>query len=75
MDLRAGGQFCVVIPDKDVVIAITADTGSMQGELAIIWDKLLPAFQATALPVNAAGQEKLKQLISQLQAHPAKTAK
>ena len=66
----AAGQFCVVIPDKDVVIAITALTGNMQGELNAIWDKLYPAFGAEALPDDAAGQEKLKQAIANLEAHP-----
>jgi CubicO group peptidase (beta-lactamase class C family) len=71
----ANGQLCVVIPEKDVVIAITADTGNFQGEMNAIWDKLLPAFQAEALPDVAAGQEKLKQVIAQLEAHPAKKGK
>jgi CubicO group peptidase (beta-lactamase class C family) len=68
----AGGQLCVVIPDKDTVIAITADTGNFQGEMNAIWDKLYPAFQAETLPEDAAGQEKLKQVIANLEAHPAK---
>jgi len=68
----ANGQLCVVIPDKDAVIAITADTGNFQGEMNAIWDKLYPAFQADALPDDAAGQEKLKQEIANLEAHPAK---
>jgi len=68
----ANGQLCVVIPDKDAVIAITADTGNFQGEMNAIWDKLYPAFQAEALPEDAAGQEKLKQVIANLEAHPAK---
>ncbi len=63
----AGGQFCVVIPDKDVVIAITADTGDMQGELNAIWDKLYPAFQSGPLPADATGQEKLKEAIAKLE--------
>jgi CubicO group peptidase (beta-lactamase class C family) len=71
----AGGQLCVVIPDKDVVIAITADTGEFQNEMNAIWDKLYPAFQAGALPEDAAGQEKLKQKIAKLEAHPAKKGK
>src|SRR5208282_3182498 len=71
----ANGQFCVVMPDQDAVIAITADTGDMQAELNVVWDKLLPAFQAGALANNAAAQEKLKQEIANLQAHPAKKAK
>ena len=71
----ASGQFCVVIPDKDAVVAITAETGNMQGELNAIWDNLYPAFQAEALPEDAAGQEKLKQVIAKLEAHPAKKGK
>ena len=68
----AGGQLCVVIPDKDAVIAITADTGDMQAELNAIWDNLYPAFQTEALPADAASQEKLKQAVAALEAHPAK---
>jgi CubicO group peptidase (beta-lactamase class C family) len=71
----AGGQLCVVIPDKDAVIAITADTGNFQGEMNAIWDKLLPAFQAEALPDDAAAQEQVKQVIAKLEAHPAKKVK
>jgi len=71
----AGGQFVVVIPDKDAVIAITADTGNMQAELDVIWEKLLPAFVSEALPEDAAGQEKLKQVTARLEAHPAKKAR
>jgi CubicO group peptidase (beta-lactamase class C family) len=68
----AAGQFCVVIPDQDAVIAITAQTGDMQAELNVVWDKLLPAFHADALPEDAAGDEKLKQAEANLEAHPAK---
>ena len=66
----ASGQFCVVMPDQDAVIAITAQTGNMQGELNAIWDNLLPAFQSEALPEDADTQEKLKQDCSNLVAHP-----
>lgn len=68
----AGGQFCVVMRDQDAVVAITAQTGDMQGELNAIWDKLLPAFQAEELPGNPAAQEKLKAVVANLEAHPAK---
>ena len=71
----AGGQFVVMIPEKDAVIAITADTGNMQGELNAIWDKLLPGFKDETLPEDATGQEKVKQMISRLEAHPANKAK
>jgi CubicO group peptidase (beta-lactamase class C family) len=71
----AGGQLCVVIPDKDVVIAITADSNNFQGEMNAIWDKLYPAFQAGALTENPAVQGKLKQAVAKLEAHPAKKEK
>lgn len=68
----AAGQFVVVIPDKDAVIAITADTGNMQGELNAVWDKLWPAFGDKSLPDDAAGREKLSKALAGLEAHPAK---
>jgi len=68
----AGGQLCVVIPDKDAVIAITADTGEFQREMNAIWDKLYPAFQADPLPDDAAGRQRLKEALAHLEAHPAK---
>lgn len=71
----ASGQFCIVIPDEDAVIAITALTGDMQAELNVVWDKLYPAFEDHPLPDDAAGQEALQDAIAHLQAHPAKKAK
>jgi len=71
----ANGQFCVVIPDKDVVVAITAQTGNMQSELNLVWEKLSPAFGNQTLPDDAAGEEKLKQRIGNLEAHPANRGK
>ena len=66
------GQICLVIPEQDAVIAITARTGQMQTELDLVWEKLLPAFRAEPLPADAAAQEKLKQELAGLTAHPAK---
>ena len=68
----AGGQLCVVIPDKDAVIAITADTGNFQGEMNAIWDRLYPAFKPEPLPEDRAGEEALKQAVAHLEVHPAK---
>lgn len=62
----AFGQLCVVMPDQDVVIAVTADTKDMQGELNVVWDKLLPAFQAAPLPENPEAQAKLKEKMANL---------
>jgi CubicO group peptidase (beta-lactamase class C family) len=68
----AGGQLMVMIPDKDAVVAITADTGNFQGEMNAIWDHLYPAFKDEALPDDAAGQDKVKEAIAKLEAHPQK---
>jgi len=38
----AQGQYIIVIPDKNTVIATTANIGNMQGEINYIWDYLLP---------------------------------
>ena len=68
----AAGQLCVVIPDKDVVVAITADTGNFWGEMYAIWEKLYPEFGDKPLADEFAGQEKLKEATAKLEAHPAK---
>ena len=62
----AAGQFCLVLPEQDAVVAITAQTNDMQGQLNIVWDKLLPAFQGGSLPEDAAALEKLKATLSGL---------
>ncbi len=62
----AFGQFCIVLPEQDAVVAITANAKDMQAELNVVWDKLLPAIQASALPENAGEQKKLSQTISAL---------
>ena len=66
------GQICLVMPEQDAVVAITAQTGQMQTELDLVWQKLLPAFRAEALPPNEAGQAKLKQVAASLSAPPAR---
>ncbi|HVJ83676.1 MAG TPA: serine hydrolase [Planctomycetia bacterium] len=60
------GQFCIVLPEHDAVIAITADTGDMQKPLNLIWEKLLPALQPSPLPESAGDQAKLTELCKNL---------
>ena len=64
----ANGQFCIVLPEQDAVIAITANTRDMQAELNVVWDNLLPAFQAKKLPANQSEQAKLKDTLANLTA-------
>ncbi|MEQ1828822.1 MAG: serine hydrolase [Pirellula sp.] len=62
------GQFCIVIPDQKVVIAITANTSDMQAELNVVWDNLLPALSDKPLPENNEAHSKLKEAMSKLKA-------
>ncbi|MEV6404882.1 serine hydrolase domain-containing protein [Streptomyces bobili] len=45
----AYGQFCLVLPEHDAVIATTAATHDMQGLLNLVWEHLLPAFHPAPL--------------------------
>ncbi|MGV3483598.1 MAG: serine hydrolase domain-containing protein [Planctomycetaceae bacterium] len=62
------GQFCLVLPEQDAVIAITANTGNMQAQLNLVWEHLLPAFHAETLPEDAAEHAKLQAASSGLSA-------
>ena len=62
----AFGQFCIVLPEQDAVVAITADTRNMQAELNVVWDKLLPAFQSGPLEADADEAKKLKEALANL---------
>ena len=37
------GQFCIVLPDFETVVTMTANLSDMQGELDLVWDFVLPA--------------------------------
>ena len=62
----AFGQLCVVLPDQDAVVAITAGTSDLGGVLALIWDHLLPAFGPDALPEDADAQAALGKRLAEL---------
>jgi hypothetical protein len=53
-----------------MMVVITANTKDMQGELNVVWDKLLPAIQPQASPENAEEQAKLKQTLNNLAVRP-----
>lgn len=62
------GQFCIVLPEQDAVIAITANTGNMQAQLNLVWDKLLPALHSDKLPENPEELARLKATMATLKA-------
>jgi CubicO group peptidase (beta-lactamase class C family) len=46
----AFGQYCVVMPEQDAVVAITSGVKDMQAVLNVLWDNLLPEFKTSPLP-------------------------
>lgn len=62
----AFGQFCIVLPEQDAVIAITSGLKDMQAVLNLVWDKLLPAFQSGVAPENEADAKRLQQKLKSL---------
>ena len=68
----AYGQFIIVMPDQDAVIAIQADLGNMQKEIQLVWDYLLPAIQDKPLPEDKAAEAALKQKLASLAIAPPK---
>ncbi len=56
----ANGQYIIVLPEKDAVIAIQSETNNMQGEINLVWQYLLPAFQDKKLAKNKAQLANLK---------------
>ncbi len=63
----AFGQYCIVMPDYDAVLAITSGLGDMQKPMNLVWDILLPAMQSEPLPENPQTQKKLQEKLTTLQ--------
>lgn len=62
----AFGQYCIVMPDQDAVIAITSGVDDMQAVLNKVWEHLLPAMQPAALPEDAASNNALREQLASL---------
>src|SRR5664279_2121312 len=62
----AYGQYIIVMPDQDAVIAITAETPDMQDELNLVWEYLLPSIKGDKLADDAATSSALKQRLASL---------
>jgi CubicO group peptidase (beta-lactamase class C family) len=60
----AYGQFCVVLPELDVVLALTGQSLDMQAVLDAAWQHLLPAVDAA--DVEAAGDTGLEARLASL---------
>jgi CubicO group peptidase (beta-lactamase class C family) len=62
----AFGQYCIVLPRQDGVIAITAGVRDMQAVLNLVWDKLLPGMKPGKLEEDDASRSKLERTLKNL---------
>ena len=62
----AHGQFCLVLPQYDAVVAITSGTRDMGSVMNLVWERLVPALKAGPLPVDAASHRKLTDKLATL---------
>jgi len=54
------GQFCIVLPDQDAVVVMTANTTNMQAQLSLVWEHLLGEFLEKPLPEAPENREILE---------------
>ncbi|MBU3191366.1 beta-lactamase family protein [Clostridium bowmanii] len=62
----AFGQYCVVMPDQDMVVAINSGIDDMQPVLSLIWKHLLPQLGKGILTDNAEGYDELTEKLLSL---------
>jgi hypothetical protein len=55
----AFGQYMLILPQYDAVVAITSGVRDMQAVMNLVWDKLLPEMKAAPLAPNAVAQREL----------------
>jgi CubicO group peptidase (beta-lactamase class C family) len=58
----AFGQFCLVLPEKDAVVAITSESFNLQASLKLIWDNLLPALKDSPIVYDKQTLKSLRNL-------------
>jgi CubicO group peptidase (beta-lactamase class C family) len=66
----AFGQYCIVVPARDLVIAVTSGTDSMQLLPDLVWDVILPGLRPAALPPNKATHSALTSRLADLRLVP-----
>jgi hypothetical protein len=66
----AFGQFCIVMPEQDAVVAITSGVKDMQAVLNLVWDKLLPAMGSAPLATDDDARKKLEGKLAGLSLRP-----
>lgn len=68
----AFGQYCIVMPQHDAVLAITSGVSDMQAVLNAVWDHVLPALanEHETLPADDATLGRLRERVAALHVPP-----
>jgi len=70
----AFGQFSMIFPKLDTVVAITSESISTKDTMQIVWDVLLPEMRDAPLPKNSPAHSKLLGELKALKYDPPKMA-
>ena len=62
----AFGQYCVVMPEQNAVLAINSGLLDMQSILDKVWEHLLPAMRSEALPTDSQAEDRLRDKLASL---------
>ncbi len=63
----AFGQYCIVVPEKDAVIAITSESRDMGASMQLVWDHILPAMKTDGLTLSPSpNAEQVKKVAASL---------
>ncbi|MNO22976.1 6-aminohexanoate-dimer hydrolase [compost metagenome] len=69
----AFGQFCIVLPEQEAVLAMTSGTNDLQGVLNGVWEHLLKAFdkgEGSLADEDAAAEKDLQHVLEGLYIEP-----
>jgi hypothetical protein len=68
----AFGQFSLVLPEKDAVVAITGESFDLQGSMKLVWNNLLPAMKDIVIVQDSRNSDALKKKLKGLKLDPNK---
>ncbi|WP_213450625.1 serine hydrolase domain-containing protein [Rhizomonospora bruguierae] len=69
----AFGQFCLVLPEQEAVLAMTGGLWDMQVVLDLVWEHLLPALAPGPLPADDAAARRLAERLATLELPPERS--
>ena len=70
----AYGQFSMVLPELDAVVAITSESMETKKTMQVVWDVLLPEMKAAPLPKNQGDHAQLSTRLKALKYDPPQLA-